>query len=214
MPLNYIQNNQTNNNYGSNIQIVPMNNLQNNNLIQQLNDEKLKNKRFEEEIQRLKSINNNLNNELNSLKNNIQILKNENNNLKLMLSNTNQLNQFKQVNINEINRLKQIISKKDDEIKELQSQLKINVNMKDIIVINFISTDQEIRRGIPCLPNDIFSEVEEKLYQQDDECKKYRDTNNILLFNGTIILRFKTVKENNIHNGDTVQIVKPEEFEN
>ena len=84
---------------------------------------------------------------------------------------------------------------------------KHNVDMDDIMVINFLSTDQNIRSGIPCLPDDTFAEVEEKLYQQFNE---FRDTNNILLFKGTTILRFKKVRENNIHDGDTIQIVKPE----
>ena len=79
--------------------------------------------------------------------------------------------------------------------------------MNEIIVINFVSPEKKIQSGIPCLPDDIFAEVEEKFYQQFNE---FRDTNNILLFKGTIILRFKKVRENNIHNGDTIQVVKPE----
>ena len=107
-----------------------------------------------------------------------------------------------------INKLKQIIIQKDNEINELKSKLSKNkVYMNDIMVINFLSTDQNIRCGIPCLADDTFAEVEEKLYQQFNE---FRDTNNILLFKGSIILRFKKVRENNIHNGDTIQIVKPE----
>ena len=75
--------------------------------------------------------------------------------------------------------------------------------MDDIMVINFLSTDQNIRSGIPCLPDDTFAEVEEKLYQQFNE---FRDTNNVLLFGGNIILRFKKVRENNLHDGDTILI--------
>ena len=79
--------------------------------------------------------------------------------------------------------------------------------MKDIIVVNFLSTDQSVRAGIPCLADDTFTEVEEKLYQTFDE---YRNTNNIFLFKGNIILRFKTIRENNIKNGDTIQLIKQE----
>ena len=108
------------------------------------------------------------------------------------------------MNINEINNLKQIIIQKDKEINELKSKIpKRNVNMDDIMVINFLSTDQNIRCGISCLADDTFAEVEEKLYKKFD---KFRDTNNVLLFGGNIILRFKKVKENNIHNGDTILI--------
>ena len=108
------------------------------------------------------------------------------------------------MNINEIYNLKQTIIQKDKEIKELKSKLpKHNLSMNDIIVINFLSTDQNIRCGIPCLADDTIAEVEEKLYQQFNE---FRNTNNILLSRGDTILRFKKVKENNIHNGDTILI--------
>ena len=39
-------------------------------------------------------------------------------------------------------------------------------NMDEIMVINFVSQDSTVNRGIKCLPTDIFAEVEEKLYQQ------------------------------------------------
>jgi len=176
------------------------NNQNYNDLLQQLNNEKLKNKKLEDEIQRLK-------NKLNELKNNNNNLINENNNLKLKLGNSNQLNQmnqFNQMNINEINNLRQIIIQKDKEINELKLKIPNEyVKMKNIMVINFLSTDQNIRCGIPCLANDTIAEVEEKLYQQFNE---FRNTNNILLSGGNIILRFKKIRENNIHNGDTILI--------
>ena len=160
------------------------NNQNYNDILQQLNNEKLKNKKLEDEIQRLK-------NKLNELKNNNNILVNENNNLKLKLGNSNQLNQinqFNQMNINEINNLRQIIIQKDKEINELKSKLpKHNLSMNDIMVINFLSTDQNIRCGIPCLANDTIAEVEEKLYQQFNE---FRNTNNILLSGGNIIFSY------------------------
>ena len=176
------------------------NNQNYNDILQQLNNEKLKNKKLEEEIQRLK-------NKINELKNNNNNLINENNNLKQRLGNVNQLNQmnqFNQMNINEINNLRQIIIQKDKEINELKLKIPNEyVKMKNIMVINFLSTDQNIRCGIPCLADDTIAEVEEKLYQQFNE---FRNTNNILLSGGNIILRFKKVRENNIHNGDTILI--------
>ena len=176
------------------------NNQNYNDLLQKLNNEKLKNKKLEDEIQRLKI-------KLNELKNNNNNLINENNNLKLKLGNSNQLNQmnqFNQMNINEINNLRQIIIQKDKEINELKLKIPNEyVKMKNIMVINFLSTDQNIRCGIPCLADDTIAEVEEKLYQQFNE---FRNTNNILLSGGNIILRFKKVRENNIHNGDTILI--------
>ena len=121
-----------------------------------------------------------------------------------MANQSNQINQLNQMNINEINNLRQIIIQKDKEINELKSKIpNAYVKMNDIMVINFLSTDQNIRCGISCLADDTFAEVEEKLYKKFD---KFRDTNNVLLFGGNIILRFKKVRENNLHDGDTILI--------
>ena len=79
--------------------------------------------------------------------------------------------------------------------------------MRDVMVVNFLSGDGIIRCGISCLAEDTFADIEEKLYQRFNE---YRDTNNILLFKGNQILRFKKVRENNIRDGDTIQVVIPE----
>ena len=84
---------------------------------------------------------------------------------------------------------------------------KQNVYMNDVKVVNFISLAQSIRTGIPCMADDTFAEVEEKLYQMYNE---YRNTNNILLFQGNTILRFKKIRENKIKNGDTI-LIKPQE---
>ena len=84
---------------------------------------------------------------------------------------------------------------------------KQNVYMNDVKVVNFISLAQSIRTGIPCMADDTFAEVEEKLYQMYNE---YRNTNNILLFQGNTILRFKKIRENKIKNGDTILIIPPE----
>jgi len=183
------------------------NNANYNDLLQQLNNEKLKNKKLENEIQKLKTTSQNQLNQLNILRNNIINLQKENNNLKQRLSivnQPNQINQLNQMNINKINYLKQVVVQKDKEISELKSKIpKRNVNMEEIMVINFLSTDQNIRCGISCLANDTFAEVEEKLYKKFNE---FRNTNNILLCKGSTILRFKKVRENNIHDGDTILI--------
>ena len=119
----------------------------------------------------------------------IQNLQNENINLK------NQLN----LKTNEINQLKLKIQnyKKEDEL----------VNINDIMVINFISTDNSVHCGIKCLPTYTFAKVEEELYQFYDNL---RNTNNAFIVKGRSILRFKTIKENNIHNGDIIQLINVE----
>ena len=86
------------------------------------------------------------------------------------------------MNINEINNLRQTIIQKDNKINELNSKInelksklpKNKVYMDDIMVVNFLSTDQNIRCGISCLADDTFAEVEEKLYKKFNE---FRDTN-------------------------------------
>ena len=105
-----------------------------------------------------------------------------------------------------MNKLKDIIIQKDKEINELKLKLpNNNINMNDIIVINFSAIDKKIACGIPCLSENTLAEVEEKFYQRFEE---FRNTNNLLLFKGNKILRFKKIKENNIHNGDTIELVK------
>ena len=55
---------------------------------------------------------------------------------------------------------------KDNIINDLKNQLKNkerkNVDFDDIIVVHFISMDQNINYPIKCLKTDTFAEVEEK----------------------------------------------------
>ena len=64
----------------------------------------------------------------------------------------------------------------------------------------------QIKKNCPikCLKTDTFAEVEEKLYQRYEE---YRETNNNFLGKGKIILRFKKICENNIKDGDKIQLI-------
>ena len=75
------------------------------------------------------------------------------------------------------------------------------------MVVNFISSDQRINCGIKCLETDTFAEVEEKLYQQYNDC---RETNNNFIAKGKLVLRFKKLSENGIKNGDRIQLVYPQ----
>jgi hypothetical protein len=184
-------------------------------LSQQLNNERIKNQKLELEIQKLrnelnasKQIQLQQTQKINSLTFQIQQLQNENQNLKL--NQFNQMNmQNNQMNTNEINRLNQIIMQKDKQIKELEFKLQKDnkVYRNDIMVVNFMSTDQTINTGIACTADDTFAEVEEKLYQMYNE---YRNTNNLLLHSGNTILRFKKIKENKIKNGDRIIVKTPE----
>ena len=80
--------------------------------------------------------------------------------------------------------------------------------MDEIMIVYFQSLDQVINHvGIKCLQNDTFAEVEEKLYKKFEN---FRNTNNTPICNGRTILRFKKLSENNINDGDVVQLIKME----
>ena len=78
--------------------------------------------------------------------------------------------------------------------------------MDQIMVVNFISTDQRVHYAIPCIYDNTFAEVEENLYKKYPE---YRETNNLFFANGREILKFKTMRQNKIGNGFEVTLVKP-----
>ena len=124
--------------------------------------------------------------------------------------------EIKNININEIKKLKDEINQKENQINKLKIELqreknktnKKMIDYNDMIAINFISTDQKINKfPISCVKTDRFAEIEEKLYQEFEE---FRETNNTFIVNGTTILRFKKMSENNIKNGDTIQLIKNE----
>ena len=155
--------------------------------------------------------------ELNKYENLVCKLRKENDNLNKQLIKANQIISSykmninnKQVNLNEINSLNEIIKIQNQEINNLQFKLsnckcKPNiVNFDDVIVVNFISSDQNINCGIQCLGTDTFAEVEEKLYKQYES---YRETNNNFISKGRLILRYKKICENGIKNGDKIQLI-------
>jgi len=157
--------------------------------------------------------------EYEKLKKEYDKLKNENDKLNNELNKTNKIisnyyNESKEnTNLNEIIKLKNIILNKDNEILDLKLKLqrdnnaKKSVNYDDILFIHFISPDQRINCPIKCLKTETFAEVEEKLYQQYENL---RETNNIFLCKGKVILKFKKIWENNIKNGDKILLIKQE----
>ena len=86
----------------------------------------------------------------------------------------------------------------------------INVNKKfvdfdEIMVVQFISSDQKIIKGIKCLPSDTFAKIEEELYKHYPE---YRKTNNNFVTNGNTVMRFQTLAENKIKDGQVIELIK------
>ena len=158
----------------------------------------------------------NLINEINKIKKELEKYKNENKKLKNALIKANKIienlqkNQKENTNIKILkDENKDLINKlylKENEIYQMKLQLKNNNKSQhlfklDDMVINFISTDNSIHKGIKCVETDTFADVEEKLYQIYDN---FRDTNNMFTINGRTILRFRNLKENKIKDGDIV----------
>ena len=158
------------------------------------------------------------------LKSNLDKYKKENEQLKADLFKANKIisgiqtnkannNELKNISDDEYNKLKYQLTLRESEIKDLKDKLQktsignVNVNYNDIMVINFISMDSSVQCGIKCLPTDIFAEVEEKLYQRFDNL---RNTNNMFMANAKPVLRFKKIFENNIKDGDVLQLHKLE----
>ena len=187
------------------------------------NDENLKIKKLEEENRKLRDeLNKNKQdylNEINTLKRELDKYKNDNQKLKDELFKSNKIisnMQNNQINNNElkklkdeINNLKNQLNIKNNEIKEIKNNINIKdepkYNINDIIVITFNSSD--VNYGIKCLADETFAEVEEKLYKRYDNL---RETNNMFTVNAKPILRFKKIKENNIKDGDIIQLFKLE----
>ena len=117
-------------------------------------------------------------------------------------------------NNNLINNLNELLRIKNKEINDLKNELnnvsniRNLVNFNDIMVINFISTDLIIRCGIKCLKTDKFYEVEQRLYRIYED---FRNKNKYFITGGKGVLRDKTIYENNIKDGDTIQLVINEE---
>ena len=175
-----------------------------NDLINKLNIYKNENKKLKEQINNLQKEIKKLNEENKKKNDYIKQI----NDLKKEINRLNTENKKQNDYINQINGLKNQLIEKDKEINDLNNKLS-NFNIKkyvdynDIMVVNFISGDGKVDHGIKCLPTETFAEVEEKLYKIYDE---YRKINNIFLANGNLIKRDKTMSENNIKDGDKIQL--------
>ena len=84
--------------------------------------------------------------------------------------------------------------------------LENKIYFKEMMCVNFISSDQIVHYAVPYVKTNTFAEVEEKLYQQ---YPRYRETNNNFIANGNLVLRFKTIGENKIGNGLPVTLIVP-----
>ena len=124
-----------------------------------------------------------------------------------MNNNNDESKKFK----DEINSLKYQLNIKDKEINDLRNKSNVidipKYKIDDIIVITFQASDSSVNYGMKCLKDETFAEVEEKLYKKYNDL---RNTNNMFTANAKPILRFKTINENNIKDGDIIQLFKLE----
>ena len=118
---------------------------------------------------------------------------------------------------NQISKLRNSINLKEEEIKQLHSRINTdNTNIisnnnnginsitpgENVIGIGFMSVDQKIQNYISVFKDaEIFVRVEEKLYEEYPEFKEHET---FFLLKGAKIKRFKTLRENNIKNGDII----------
>ena len=187
--------------------------LNKNELVKQLNEDiqnkvneikRLKNEveKYKKEMEKYKIENEKLNGELSKLKKIIGGFQN------------NQIDNRELKNLrDEISTLKYQLNIKNNEINELKLKLQNNgkleqkINLSDVLVIYFKPVDNSFYDGIKCLANETFAEVEEKLYKKHND---FRNTNNMFTANALPVLRFKTIGENNIHDGDVIQLYRIE----
>ena len=145
-----------------------------NNLIELINEKAEKNK---SEIENLQKEVKNLNEELNHVKKIVEIQGNKIKQLEDKLyKNNNYFNNDKNFCINYLTNQ---INKKDEEVNNLKIKIQsiekkdkiITTFQEQIVFINIVSTDQKIKKEIICLKNELFSEIEERLYKEFPEYK-------------------------------------------
>ena len=210
------QNENTNNQFiGSNQNIQDIQNNANdsfqvNQLKEELEKEKLKNKDLSEKIQELE---NNIIEENNKNKNLELKIKELNTQIDLLQEKYNKLKNSQQIegqiptdNLEFKDSLYEKVFEKEKEIKELKLKLSrypLLLNDGDILMsLIFTSADQVIHHSVICKNNELFINVENRLY--DDGFPEYKESENFFTFNGLKINKNKTLEENNIKNSDVI----------
>ena len=185
-------------------------NLQVNQLKEELEKEKLKNKDLSEKI---KELENNLKEENNKNENLELKIKELNIEIDLLKEKYNKLKnsqviegQIPMDNLEMKDSLYKIVFEKEKEIKELKMKLSrypLQLDEGDkLMSLIFTSADKVIHHSVICKNNDLFSNVENRLY--DDGFPEYKESENFFTFNGVKINKNKTLEENNIKNSDVI----------
>lgn len=173
-------------------------------------------------IQNLQDSLSNIQNQLTIAQNQIEIEKNSNNDLKNKLTKYNQTNSDKETKIDSLNSeindirikndfnnkkiitLMKEIDKKDNELKKLNSIIIKFGKQLNPISINFRTNNSSKDYNIACYYGEIFSNIEEKLYQRFPELKNEK---NLFLFNGNTIEKEKSIILNEINDKSVILIV-------
>ena len=166
-----------------------------------------------------KSKNNRLNKQIKKLEKELSIEKDSKNKLNIKLEEankkisdlTNQLsNDLNSIQNNKIIELQKIIDTKNLEISQLYMRINNNSNGvsfmpgDNIISIAFISVNQKIQNYNRAYKDtEIISRIEEELY---NEYPEFKEKETYLMLNANKMKRFKSLKENNVKNGDVIQV--------
>ena len=108
-----------------------------------------------------------------------------------------ELNEIKNNLNNQIISLKNLLNN-TQENKKTNLEL---INPEEIISIQFKSFDENIDLCKSCKKSEIFTHLEEKLYEFYPE---YKGTNNIFICNGVNVNRSKSLEENGIKESDKI----------
>ena len=164
-----------------------------------------------------KNKNNRLTRQIKKLEKELSIEKDSKNRLNITLEEankkisdlTNQLsNNFNSIQNNKVIELQKIIDMKNQEISQLYMRINNNgvkfMPGDNIISIGFISVNQKIQNYNRAYKDtEIISRIEEKLY---NEYPEFKEKETYLMLNANKIKRFKSLKENNVKNGDVIQV--------
>ena len=96
------------------------------------------------------------------------------------------------------------ILEKDKEIKELKLKLS---RLETMMIITFISSDQQLHYSVLCKNTDEFYKIEGLLYK---EYPSYTENENYFLVDGQKINKYKTLEQNGIKNNSQIILIKIE----
>ena len=167
--------------------------------IENINNDELEDNKFNK-------MNNELENSLKKEKEKNKDLEEQINKLKILLNNTNDnIKNYNDLNNNKKDELIESVLKKDKEIDDLKSKLaRFPFELSDgekLMSIIFTSIDQIIHCSIICKNTDIFSSIEAKLYKIYHE---YSENENFFTVNGKKINKNKDLDYNTIKDNDIV----------